>query len=177
MTKLDYILLAPIVFGIIYGGYRGFFKEMVALVCLIAAIFVSRYFGGAVAVFLSKTIGWQQNITRPVAFVLIFIASVFGLKFVAEILTKLAKIAAISWLNRLLGALLGGLKWLLITSIFLNLLSFFYQKTDLERENRLAQSKFYKPIENTVNKIIPLLHFEKFLQKHEQKTDKTINEQ
>ena len=146
MILIDYILLAPIIFGVVYGFYRGFFKELVLVVCVMVALFVSRYFGELVAIVLSKLIGCSLNVAKSVSFILIFVATIIGLNILANIFTELTKVLTLSWLNRLLGALLGGFKWLIVVSVVVNLLSFFYEKTGAENENRLSRLYFYKPV-------------------------------
>lgn len=165
MNSLDYILLAPILFGIAHGLYRGFFRELVVIGCIVVAIFVSRYFGEFIAQFLAKTLDWNQSITKPISFAVIFVGALLGLKILAGLFTQISKAMTLSWLNRLLGGLLGGFKWLLITSVVVNLLSFFHTTTKQDSDNRLAQSQFYQPIKATIENIIPLLNFEHFTNK------------
>ncbi len=167
MTSVDYILLAPILLGMAWGFYRGFFNELTMIVCLIVTIFLARYLGDLVADFVSDTLNISLYISKPIAFVIIFIVSHLGLKVLARILTNLFKAISLSWLNRLFGGLLGGFKWLIVVSIVLNLVSFFYQKTE-KATNPLAVSRFYKPIEATVYHIIPFLDFESFTRNNSQ---------
>ena len=162
MSKIDYILLVPIIFGIVYGLYRGFFKEIVVISCVIVALFVSRYFGEVIANLLSKLLDWNINITKPISFIIIFVGTVVGLKILAGVFTRISKAMTLSWLNRILGGVLGGLKWLIFTSIFLNIVSFFYQTTHKEDRNRLAQSKLYEPIRKSLDVVVPLLDFDSF---------------
>ena len=49
MTFLTFIIIAPIVFGIAYGFYRGFFKELVGIIYIVVALFAARYLGAFVA--------------------------------------------------------------------------------------------------------------------------------
>lgn len=162
MSKIDYILLVPIIFGIVYGLYRGFFKEIVVILCVIVALFVSRYFGEFIANLLSTALDWNINITKPISFIIIFVGTVVGLKILAGVFTRISKAMTLSWLNRILGGVLGGLKWLIFTSIFLNITSFFYQTTHKEDRNRLAQSKLYEPIRKSLDVVVPLLDFDSF---------------
>ncbi|MDR3327673.1 MAG: CvpA family protein [Prevotellaceae bacterium] len=165
MSNIDYILLAPIVFGMLYGAYRGFVKEIVAFCCVIAGIYAARYFGEIVAVFLVKILSISDQTAKGTGCALVFLAVVIGLHFVAVVVTKLLKAISLGWLNRLLGLFFGGLKWLLIVSIILNIITFFYQKVPVKKENKLSKSRFYKPIESVVPTIVPLIDFENFKEK------------
>ena len=138
MTFLTFIIIAPIAFGIAYGFYLGFFKDLVGIIYIV------------------------------------FAATVVVLKMTANILTKLSEIVVLSWLNRLLGALLGGLKWLLIVSIVLNVVSFFYKMT--AKENRLqASSAAYAPVEKSISVVVPLLNFDKFRQDGDAADERDLN--
>lgn len=170
MTSIDYFLLLPIGFGLIYGLFRGFFKELADIICVLIAIFVARYFGEFVALLLSNFLGINAQITKPIAMIILFIATIWVVKLLATALTKLSEKVWVGWLNKLLGMLLGGLKWLLIVSVVVNFLSFFYTKTNMEDRNKLAQSRFYKPIEGALSNIVPLLRFAEFKQPENQET-------
>ena len=159
MTTIDYILLAPIVFGLCYGLYRGFFKELVSVLCVIAGIYLSRYFGVFVAEILSKVFPIPLHITKSVSCFVIFLGAVIGLNILAKIMTKLFSATGLGWLNRLAGGAFGGIKFLLIVSILLNLITLFYNKVPVNQENELAKSKFYEPIEKVVPTIIPFVDF------------------
>lgn len=174
MTFLTFIIIAPIAFGVAYGFYRGFFKELVGIIYIVVALFAARYLGAFVADILSSIFGWSLLVTKPISFILIFAATVVVLKMTANILTKLSEIVVLSWLNRLLGALLGGLKWLLIVSIVLNIISFFYKMT--AKENSLqASSAAYAPVEKSISVVVPLLNFDKFRQDGDAADERDLN--
>ena len=159
MTKIDYILLAPIAFGIIYGLYRGFFKELVSVGCVIAGIYLSRYFGVFVAEILNKIFPIPLHTAKAFSCFVIFTGTVIGLNIWAKVMTKLFRATGFGWLNRLAGGVFGGIKFLLVVSILLNLTTLFYNKVPVNQENELAKSKFYEPIEKVVPTIIPFVNF------------------
>ena len=89
-------------------------------------------------------------------------------------MTKLFSATGFGWLNRLAGGAFGGIKFLLIVSILLNLITLFYNKVPVNQENELAKSKFYEPIEKVVPTIIPFVDFDKFKSfKHTNNADLT----
>ena len=78
MTFLTFIIIAPIAFGIAYGFYRGFFKELVGIIYIVVALFAARYLGAFVADILSAIFGWSLLVTKPISFILIFARGVGG---------------------------------------------------------------------------------------------------
>jgi len=172
MTTIDYILLAPIVFGLCYGLYRGFFKELVSVLCVIVGIYLARYFGVFVAEILNKIFSIPLHTTKAVSCFVIFTGTVIGLNIAAKIMTKVFSATGFGWLNRLAGGAFGGIKFLLIVSILLNLITLFYNKVPVNQENELAKSKFYEPIEKVVPTIIPFVDFNFWgKDRHEDNTD------
>ena len=159
MTTIDYILIAPIVFGLCYGLYRGFFKELVSIVCVIIGIYAARYFGAVVANILSEIFPIPLHTAKSISCFVIFLGAVIGLNILAKIMTKLFSATGLGWLNRFAGGIFGAIKFLLIVSILLNLITLFYSKVPVNQENKLAQSKFYQPIEKIVPSIIPFVDF------------------
>ncbi|MDR1544062.1 MAG: CvpA family protein [Prevotellaceae bacterium] len=159
MNIYDYILLAPIIFGLAFGFYRGLFKELVALFCVILGICAVRYFGTMCAGFLVKNIGLAPNSAMAISSIVIFIAAIIGLNILANMLTKLFKAMKINWLNRFAGMLFGGFKWILILSIVLNIITLFYQKVPISKGNPLEKSQLYKPIERTISQVVPFAKF------------------
>ena len=162
MTNIDYILLAPIVFGICYGAYRGFFKELVSVLCVIVGIYAARYFGVLVANILSQIFPVPPHTAKAVSSFVIFLGAVIGLNILANIMTKIFRATGLGWVNRLAGGAFGGIKFLLIISILLNLITLFYNKVPVNQENELAKSKFYQPIEKVVPTVIPFVDFDRF---------------
>lgn len=162
MTQIDYIIIAPIIFGVLLGLFRGFFRELASLICVFIALFATRYFGEDVAIFLSKHISIEPQISKSVSTAIVFIAVIIGVKLLASILTKLSETLMIGWLNRIFGMVLGGVKWLLIVSLFLNILSFFTDKNN--NQNRRKESRLYNPTKNILLNIIPLLNFQEFIE-------------
>jgi membrane protein required for colicin V production len=51
------------------------------------------------------------------AFALTFIGIMIGVAWIGKLLTKLAKVVLLGFLNRLLGALFGACKWLVICGV------------------------------------------------------------
>ena len=164
MTSADYILLLPIAFGLLIGFYRGFLKELASIVCVFVALFVARYLGESVALFVADMLNINTHISKSIAMALLFVATIFLVKLVADILTRLSETLMIGWLNRILGMALGGLKWLIIVSVIVNCIAFFSYRRDMKEQNLFTESKFYKPIKQVLSDIIPLLHFRDFIE-------------
>ena len=118
MNYLDIIISIPIVFGIIMGLKRGIVKEVLAIAGIVLGIVVSRAYAGEAATWLHDQVStWDINLLRPIAAFTIFIAVAVICNLLAYLLTKLFKLISLGWVNRLVGALFGAVKWVLIVSV------------------------------------------------------------
>lgn len=119
MSYLDIIILLPIVFGIIRGVMRGVVAEAFAIVGIILGILVARIYAGDVAEWLANISSWNINLLRPIASFSIFLLVALACKLAAHVLTKLIKLISLGWVNRLVGALFGAFKWILIVAVII----------------------------------------------------------
>ena len=117
MSYLDIIILLPILFGIIMGVKRGVVMEVFALVGIILGIVVSRIYAGDAAAWLQQVSQWDVNLLKPKAAFVLFVLVAIACRLLSLLLTKLFKLIALGWLNRLIGGLFGAVKWILILAV------------------------------------------------------------
>lgn len=120
MNYLDVVILLPILFGIIMGLKRGIVKEVLAIVGIILGIVVSRMYAGDAAVWLQQHVStWDIQLLRPIAAFTLFVVVALVCNLLAYLLTKLFKLIALGWLNRLIGGIFGAAKWMLIVAVII----------------------------------------------------------
>lgn len=117
MSYLDIIILLPIVFGIVRGLMRGLIAEVFAIAGIVLGIIAARAFAGDAAVWLQQLSQWDVNLLKPIAAFVIFLVVAIACNLLAKLLTKLFKLISLGWINRLVGALFGAAKWMLIVSV------------------------------------------------------------
>ncbi|MBQ7648475.1 MAG: CvpA family protein [Paludibacteraceae bacterium] len=117
MSYLDIIILLPILFGIIMGVKRGVVMEIFAIVGIILGIVVSRIYAGDAAEWLQQVSQWDVNLLKPIAAFALFVLVAIACRLLSLLLTKLFKLIALGWLNRLIGGLFGAVKWILILAV------------------------------------------------------------
>jgi len=119
MSYLDIVIALPIIYGIIRGVMRGIVMEVFAIVGIILGIVVARIYAGDAAAWLQQVSQWDANILRPIAAFVIFIVVALVCNLLAKLLTKLFKMIALGWMNRLAGGLFGAAKWILILAVII----------------------------------------------------------
>ena len=117
MTWLDILILLPLLIGLVRGLMRGFVVEITTIVALIAAFVGSRLWGAPFAQWLLKQFVWPEAVCSVVAYALIFIGIALFLNIVARLISRLFKAISLGWLNRLLGAIFGIVKWGLVVML------------------------------------------------------------
>ena len=115
LNYIDLAVVCLLVYGLARGAYRGFFVEVSSLLALVLGVFGALHFSSFTASLLSNYIEWDY--LPLLSFALTFIGIMIGVAWVGKLLTKLAKVVLLGFLNRLLGALFGACKWLVICGV------------------------------------------------------------
>lgn len=150
MNWLDILILLPIVYGLVRGIMRGVIKEILAIVGVIAGIIVARLFVRDVTTWLSSVIAWDVQLIRPIAYVLLFLATAIICALIAKLLTQLMKAISLGWANRLIGGLFGAVKWILIVGVIIYGLDLIDHATHLLKPEIKQQSIAYNMIHKYV---------------------------
>ncbi len=123
LTALDILVVLLIAAGLLLGFLRGFVAEILSLFAWILAILALRYFHGPVSDLLEGPVGSGAWL---LAFVLVF-GIVFALgKLASRRLGGRVRRSVVGPLDRLLGALFGALKGLIIATLLFLALNFAF---------------------------------------------------
>jgi membrane protein required for colicin V production len=115
MNWLDYVLLTIMVVTAIVGIFKGFIKQALGLVAVVAGLILAcLYYEQTAAVF--QTFVKNPLVSNFLGFVLIFVVVLIAGGILGHLLTK-AMIGPLALVNRLFGALFGFLKAVLICGI------------------------------------------------------------
>ena len=162
MNTLDIVLVVPLAFGLIQGFRHGLVKEVGSLVGIVTGIYLARFWSDPVAHLIAKQFDWSLAICMTIAYALVFIAGALGIQFLAHILSKLLEVIKVGWLNRTIGSIFGLLKYVLILSVVLNLLSMLNSFQPFVQKKAVQESVLYRPIEQVMPTVIPFLNFDQF---------------
>jgi membrane protein required for colicin V production len=157
MSVIDIVLLGFLLLGLVRGFIRGFFVEVASLVALIAGIYGAIHFSYYVAELLMDRVDWNEKTVNITAFAITFIVIVMVIALAGKALTKLADFAALGILNKLLGALFGGLKMALILSVLLNIFEKLNTTITFLDKEHTEDAVLYKPVKSLVPLIFPFV--------------------
>ena len=139
---LDAVVLLILLGSVVYSALKGFVRELLGMLSLVAAFFVSVSFY-RVASEPFKEVVKTENIALFLGFASIFLGTLIVGALVIWAVQKLVKFAKVQWFDRLLGAAFGFIRgWILGSVVFLVLTSFDLQ-SERVRDSQLAP--YYLP--------------------------------
>ncbi|RMG92281.1 MAG: CvpA family protein [Zetaproteobacteria bacterium] len=113
---LDYALMAVVGVSMILAFYRGFIREAIALIGLVASFLIAQQLTGAAGSFLSTWVA-NRGIADILGFTLVFIIALIFMGLLGATLGKLMDMAEISGTDRGLGLVFGLARGLLLIAI------------------------------------------------------------
>ena len=148
MQGLDIALLLIIGLGLVVGGSRGLLTQVSSLIGVVVGLYVARQYYVQLAEEITPTVFDSLSAAQVVSFIAIWILVpiVFGL--FASLITKFMEVINLGWLNRLLGALVGVIKYFLLLSTLLCVLDFVDPDNKLISETKKTESVLYYPVKS-----------------------------
>jgi membrane protein required for colicin V production len=157
MSIVDIILLICFVPALINGIRKGFISQVIAIVSLIAGVWVSYEFASLVGQWIGQYIEASENILSLIAFAIIMICVFVVLGIVGRFLEGIIKFVMLGWLNKLLGAAFALLKTGLIIGLVIMLFSSLNNNLHIVEEQVLAQSQIYIFLKSIAYTVFPYL--------------------
>lgn len=152
MTWFDYAVLGVIGLSMIVGAFRGFVREVIALIGWVAAAIVASSVATQAAEWVPAAV--SSPVARvALAFVIVFLAVVVVSALAGWLLSTLIKAAGLGLADRILGAIFGFARGALIVLVAVMLAGL----TMLPREAFWRESVLIAPLETAVVAAKPLL--------------------
>lgn len=154
MNYLDLIIIIPVVLFFIRGISRGFIMELASLAGLVIGILAAYYFSGYVQDFLKDYFTWKEQTVKIAAYIIIFLFFYLIVYLIGKTIEKSIDMLAMGWLNKMLGAIIGLAKGIVLVCIIL----FIFEKADpnskVIKPHVKEKSMFYQPIMQLVHFVI-----------------------
>lgn len=157
MDAIDWIIVAILGTGFLTGLRKGLFRQLASLVGLIGGLFVARALFVRMGERMADVVGTSVPFAQVLSFFLIWLLIPVALSIVASLLTKMAEATHLGFVNRLLGACLGFIKFALFTSLAIHLIEFADSENSLIQKATKQQSLLYYPIANFSDTFYPII--------------------
>ena len=139
--------------------YKGLVSTVCSIVGVVAGLYLSSAKAAGLGTLMAQWFELNGHQLYVIAYILIFVATVVVVFLLSKLIEKFLHLVTLSWLNRLLGALFGVVKYALIVSLVLNLVDVFHQRTGLLKQQAPEDSYFYEPLKNFGPLVLPYFSF------------------
>ncbi len=157
MNILDIILLICFVPSLIQGFRKGFISQVIAIISIIAGVWMSARFANIVSGWIGQYIQGSEQVLKVVAFALIFIAVIAVLALLGKLIEGTIKLVMLGWLNRLLGVLFSLLKAGLIIGLIIMAFCSLNETFGFVSEETLNSSVLFPPLKKMAYDVFPYL--------------------
>ena len=146
MQTIDIINSVLLVIGLISGLRDGLVKQVAGLAGLIGGLLLGRAFYVPVGEWLGTTFGISAEAAHITAFILILVVVPLLFSLVGWLVSKILSAICLGWINRLLGGIVGVLKFALLAGIIITGIEFFDKRDALFSAETKEASVLYYPL-------------------------------
>lgn len=147
MTILDILLAVPLLFLVFMGWKKGVVRELATLTGVLVGVWAAIHLSQRVAPLL----GIDGESATLISFIVTFLVALALAYLLGRCVEGLIKMAKLSLLNRLTGALLGAVKALCILAVLLNFLVMVDGNEMILKPETKTKSVLYQPVYTTGN--------------------------
>ena len=152
MSYLDIFLIIIIAWGAYNGFLKGLIKVLASILGIIFGIYLAKNYYSFLDQKLYLLFESEANYLSLISAVIIFLLTIMIFKIVASFLTKFLKLIALGLLNKIIGAIFGVLKSLLILCVIIFVFSKINNVVNIIEKDKLQESFIYTEIER-INKL------------------------
>ncbi len=139
----DIIILAFAAFGLLAGLIKGLVKEALGLIGLVLSFLIAKLFAPEFCEYIHKWVNWHEQVRYMVSWLAIFVAVALVTSLLSYLITKAVQAIQLGFINRLLGAVLGAVKYVFIISLILNLYNIINVYVPLPLDDQRKDSKIF----------------------------------
>ncbi len=145
MNPMDFAILLFVLLFIVSGFFRGLFREVISLLCILGGFLIAVWKTDWLAEFVPDIFSWVSHFIFIGIFVVLFSLSTFFLSMILGFLYSQMKSPSLDILQRTGGGFLGFFKGVLFASLLALLFSMSSIGQTMKKDK--DTSLFYKPIQ------------------------------
>lgn len=151
ISMIDLFIIVLLAWALFSGWRAGLVKELISSVGMLVGLLVAATCYGAFGQYLAVDGSESNQMTSVVAFLILWIVVPIVLGFVANVLTRALKGMALGMPNSILGAVVSGVKYVLLISCVLNVM----EALGIMNEEKTEQSHLYRPVTGALSTFFP----------------------
>jgi membrane protein required for colicin V production len=159
-SLLDWLLVAILVYSIAISWFKGFVREILGLITVLAGVLLAAWFYRGVGG-MFKDVVRTENIALFLGFSIIFLVTLLAGFIIIWLVTRFMKFAKLQWADRLLGAAFGFIRGWLISAAILLAFTAFEIQTERLKNSELAP--YFLPGSRVIALVTPFEMKAKFL--------------
>ena len=151
MNLVDFLLIIIISWGAYKGFLNGLVKELASVLGIIFGIFLAKNYYFFLYINISLLLDIEPKLISSISLILIFVLTIISFNILARISTKFLQLIALNLLNKIIGAIIGAIKSMLILCFLIFIISKINQIQTIEN-NEMKTSIIYNEIKkiNTI---------------------------
>lgn len=152
---MEILILAVALIGALVGFCQGALKQIANMAGIVVGLVIAVMLYDRFGQMLADLTGAEESIADIIAFVAIAVLLPLVLGWVATLLTKLFKVVHLNFFNRLLGAVIGFISYMLLLSVAFNLFDFVKSGAGLRTEKLQERPALYYDVKQAAQFIVP----------------------
>lgn len=151
MSILDIIILVLLVIATVRGYKNGLVVEVLGMASVIIAGYVSYYLTTPIAGWWKGSFDYKEELI----FVLLFIATVIGVVYVARLISRLFESVGLGIGDKIGGAVVSLMKYIIIISVSLAIFMSINDKLGLVSKEQMNETMLYRPMTKITDYLFP----------------------
>ncbi len=157
VNVLDLVFGVIIIVVAIMGAFKGFVRQIVGLLSIFAGVWCAFKFGSWAAVKVQQWCHAGERTMYIACFIIIVVLVILLGWLLARFIEKILKITTLGWLNRLLGAILGAAKIILLLAVIVYAFNRINTNWNLVSNATLKESSIWVWLVDLYEKVFPYL--------------------
>lgn len=159
MNYLDLLLLLPLLYGAYKGFTKGFIIEVATLLGLLLGVFIAIKYSYITEDFLRDFLNISSKYLSYIALGITFLLVAIVIYLLGKLLTKVVDIIALGLVNKLLGTVLGVMKYFIALCVLLMIIDALNDKFHFLAEEARDKSLLFNPFLNFARKMYNMIRF------------------
>ncbi|MCC8187100.1 MAG: CvpA family protein [Bacteroides sp.] len=156
MNGLDVVILIVIAIGALMGLMKGFLRQLASILGLVIGLLAARMLYMPLAEKLSPVLTDSMTTAQILSFLAIWAIVPILFTLVAFLLSHALDLIALGWINRLLGMVLGAVKYALFIMLVIHILDYLDEEDKVISRTSKEESTLYYQLKGKATCLFPM---------------------